>query len=100
MGDITTSFWKEYPDGEDEFEIPIEVTHYSVGNDTFSHAFGTEYKPDYIEDYEFEIQVAKLNPKVLKLYSMQQLYDYLEETIDSDKLCRFIEAWLVCAQEG
>ncbi len=41
-----------------EIETTVTVENYSVGNDSFDHAFGTENLPDYLEEFTVDSVVV------------------------------------------
>lgn len=68
-----------------ELEIQIEnntfVAEYSVDNDSFSHLFGVEAKPDYIRVDSVSLNGEELNEEKLREFDLT--FDKLSEIIES-----------------
>lgn len=65
--------------------IPLILSYYSTVNNTFDHCFGTEKYQDDIEDISFSIDFKSFDFNWLKIYSVEQL----ENRINND--CDFIQ---------
>ncbi len=63
-------------------EVDVDLEYYSIGNDSFDHAFGTEHLPDYVEEATWNVIEKTIPAEVFEVYSIEEINKIINEDMD------------------